>query len=182
MSKVLRIKSKRPVAVRKGKPAYNPFLATLCLAVQDARRAGVSKRSERDSLNKFLKQLVGDGTIDIVMASELFDQAKELNAIEFETIARDSQRLPDPATYNLFLIRAKNYAVNVLGPGGMRADLGQTITAKLKKCFLCMTRTNDLKEITESQWEAIFAQLDTAAKASSRNAVAFVSNILTTKL
>jgi hypothetical protein len=65
---------------------FNPFLAALCIAVQDAKREGYNTGDIRDSLNKFINQLVGDGTVDVVMTSEWFNQAKELSDIEVEAI------------------------------------------------------------------------------------------------
>lgn len=100
------------MAIRKNaSPSYNLFLGDLCVAVNDARREGLTKEYIQDSLRKFLKQLVGDGTIDFVMTSELNAQAKELFLIEVE--ATDPEKyLGKPAESELPSKRRRNQRGN----------------------------------------------------------------------
>jgi excisionase family DNA binding protein len=82
--------------------------------------------------------------------------------------------LPNVDAYNGYLRRGKNFTVEVLAPGGMGASKGTTATAKLKKYFLMVTGKAELKEITVPQWEALWADLDTMAKAGNEKAAAAV--------
>lgn len=84
--------------------------------------------------------------------------------------------LPNVEVYSNYIQRAKSYCINVLLPGGMSASKGVTITAKLKQFLLVTTGKQDLKEITLSQWESLWAQLDALAKESKEKAVAAVLN------
>jgi hypothetical protein len=58
--------------------AINKFLHTLCEAVADANRDGVSMAEIRASLARFSHEQVTDGNIDLELANEVYEHAKEV--------------------------------------------------------------------------------------------------------
>jgi excisionase family DNA binding protein len=81
---------------------------------------------------------------------------------------------PSVDAYNGYLVRGKQFTVEVLAPGGMGASKGTTATAKLKKYFLMITGANELREITVPQWETLWAELDALAKLGNEKAATVV--------
>lgn len=88
--------------------------------------------------------------------------------------------LPNAEVYYGYLQRGKQYAISVLTSGGMVASKGVTVTAKLKKFFLVTTGTQDLKEITAAQWEALWEKLEALAREGNKQAAEAVENICCT--
>jgi excisionase family DNA binding protein len=95
------------------------------------------------------------------------------------SVTPTSHGLPSTEAYIGYLARGKRYTIEVLVPGGLVASKGTTATAKLKKYFLALTGKAELTEITVTEWEALFTQLDATAKGGGERAVAEVEEKIT---
>ena len=69
-----------PLEMQRPDKEFNPLLATLGVAYQNAQRAGYTKREMSDALGRFLKQLVNGGALDVKLAQELYEQAQEVRS------------------------------------------------------------------------------------------------------
>jgi hypothetical protein len=109
-----------------------------------------------------------------VFYRRLIDELQKRLAAAKEEAVLATGALPNVLVYNGYLQRSRNYAIEVLAPGGLEASKGTTITGKLKKYLLVRAGTDDLLNITVPQWEAIWATLDAVAKQGNEKAVALV--------